>query len=111
MNNVCVITIANKDYYIECSRINDLSYINGRLVNISNSTITLVTNYDLDTTYPRITCSSMRACGLRSSSNSDTVLVTQNFTNNNDLFSYVNYGYVIICLLFLILGVKLVWKN
>lgn len=112
MNNTCQISISGTDYYIPCDRINDLEYIDGYLVNISSSTITMRSFFSPDNfnTYPYITCSSMNICQLRSS-NQISSYVNTNYNYSGDLFKIVNPGYVIMLLLFLILGVRIIWKR
>ena len=58
-NDVVIITIDGQDYYVQASRLNDLAYIDNKLVNVSNSTITLVSSYSTENTYPRITLSAL----------------------------------------------------
>lgn len=115
-NNYVIITINGVDYYIESDRLNDLAFIDNKLVNISNSNITLVNSFDSNnTTYPRITCSSMQQCILRSYSSSNYVGVTSNYQLkskfNMNMLGINNQNNLIISLLFIILGVKLLWKH
>ena len=75
-NNFVIITINGNDYYIEANRYYDLAFIGGKLVNVSNSSITLVTSYSDQTTYPYISCQANRACLLRTSNQSNYSFVT-----------------------------------
>lgn len=79
-DNFVIITINNIDYYIDATRLKDLNYINNKLVNTSNSSITLVYNYDYqNTTYPRIVCSAQSQCYLQQNNTSTRVGVTSNY--------------------------------
>lgn len=114
MDNYIIIYINNTPYYIEASRLNDLAFIDNKLVNVSNSSLTLVNSFDYQTSYPRITCSSMSACILRSSSSSAYQVVNSNF-EIRDNYKITSIGshiyYYIFALLFILLGVKLIWKH
>lgn len=112
MDDLCLVTIDTTDYYVECSRISDLSFVDGELVNVSNSSITLVTSFSLDSyTYPRIVCSGMRTCGLRTSDRSEAVPVKFPIVITRDFFKSFNFEFLVIFLLLMILGVRLLWKN
>ena len=43
-------------FYMPADRVRDLNYIDGKLVNISNSQISMVYEFSNTTTYPYITC-------------------------------------------------------
>lgn len=113
-----IITINGQSYYIEASRVYDLSFINGKLVNISNSSITLVSDFDYsnsNNTYPRITCNAMSQCSIRSTYNSNSYGVTSKIVmpqrfNMNTLSLGVQNN-ILIGLLIILLGVKLLWKH
>ena len=114
-SNVVEIEINGRTYYIEADRLPDLNYINGKLVNVSNSTIYLVTDYAVDTTYPRIQCSAMSQCRYYSSYNSGYQAVTSNYSVKSK-FSIYQIGSsgiqsAILFVLLLILGVRLIWKR
>lgn len=116
--NWIIVTIGGRDYYIEASKVGDLAFINGKLVNVSNSTITLVSDYDYNNTantYPRISCSAMSQCALRSTYNSNYVAVTQDIQFNQPFnmnqLGLSNQNNVLIALITIILGVKLLWKR
>lgn len=114
-NNYIVITINGTEYYIQADRINDLAYIDNKLVNVSNSSITLVSSFDIQNTYPRITCGAMQQCRLQSSNNVNYVAVTSNYEFNgnynlNMLGSSGKYN-VLIVLLFIVVGLNLLWKR
>lgn len=113
--NFIQVTIGNNTYYLEASRIPDLAFIDGKLVNVSNSSITMVTSFDYSTTYPRITCSGMSACILRSSSSSNYSVVTQNIQLpgkfNMNTLSDSMLSTIIIGLLTVVIGLKLLWKR
>lgn len=112
MDNLCVVTIDTTDYFVECSRISDLSYVDGELVNVSNSSITLVTSFSLDSnTYPRIVCSGMRSCGLRTSDRYESVPVKYPVVITRDFFKSFDFEFFVIFLLLMLLGVRLIWKN
>lgn len=114
-NNWIEITIDGRTYYIEAERLSDLAFINGRLVNTSNSSITLVNNFDTVTTYPRITCASMSQCIYRSSQQASQIGVTSNYSyNGNFNINTLSQGAIsqyILFILILLLGVKLLWKR
>lgn len=114
-DNWIEITIDGRTYYIEAERLSDLAYIGGKLVNVSNSNITLVSSFDINTTYPRITCSSMSQCVYRSSQQSTQIGVTSQYSyvGNFNINTLSNSGIssYILFVLILILGVKLLWKR
>lgn len=110
-----IVTIDGRTYYIEADRVNDLAYINNKLVNVSNSQITMVNSFDTVTTYPRITCGSMAQCSFRASQQSTAIGVTSDIVlpdkfNMNTLQTTGILTYILFGLL-LILGVKLLWKR
>lgn len=114
-SNVVEIEINGRKYYIEADRLPDLAYINGKLVNTSNSTIYLVTDYSTETVYPRIQCSSMSQCRYYGSYNSSYQAVTSNYTVTSK-FSIYQIGSngiqsAILFALILILGMRLIWKR
>lgn len=114
-DNVIEITINGVTYWIEANRLNDLHYIDNKLVNVSNSTITLVHSYDTVNTYPRITCSAMQQCRYYATNNTNYVGVSSNYSyegkfnintlQTSGLLSSILFGIIII------LGVKLIWKR
>lgn len=114
-DTVIIITINGQTYYITADRLADLSYIDGKLVNVSNTSITLVHSYDTVTTYPRISCSAMSQCTYRASQQSTAVGVTSNYTYSGDfnIRTLQSSGIQSYILMFLIaiLGVKLLWKR
>lgn len=114
-NNYIEITIGSNTYYIEAERVSDLAYIDNKLVNVSNSSITMVTSFDSSTTYPRITCSAMQACILRSNSTSSYQLVYNNYelpnSFNMNLLTNSQQNTILIGLLTIILALKLLWKK
>lgn len=116
-NNYVIITIGNTDFYLEASRYYDLAYIDNKLVNISNQSITMVNSFDANyTTYPRITCSAMQQCILRSSSSANYQAITQDIRLkdskfNMNMLNNSNQNNLLIALLTIILGVKLLWKR
>lgn len=112
--NEVQIEINGRTYYIEASRLKDLDYIGGKLVNTSNSQITLVTSFDTGTTYPRITCAGMSQCRYYASSSSSYSAVTSNYTiQNHSIYELGDIGIMSACLyiLVLLLGVRLIWKR
>lgn len=114
-NNYIEITIGNQTYYIEASRVSDLAYINNKLVNVSNSSITMVSSFDYNTTYPRITCASMSQCILRQNNSTSYTGVTQNIVMpsqfNMNTLNIQSQNNILIALLSIIIGVKLLWKR
>ena len=112
--NEVEITIDGRTYYIEASRLKDLDYIGGKLVNTSNSTITLITSFDTVNTYPRITCSAMSQCRYYASSSTNYTAVTNNYTiSKHSVYELGDLGLLSACLyiLILLLGVRLIWKR
>lgn len=114
-DNFVIITIDNRDYYIEASRLSDLAFINNKLVNISNSSITMVTSFDTVTTYPRITCSAMSQCQLRTSNTSNYSPIISNYDLKGDfnmnILSDKQHFSIMILLLFIIVSIRLMWKK
>lgn len=112
MSDICEVTIDGTDYYCECARVSDLSFIDGYLVNFSNSSLTLRSGFSYNNTvYPNITCSSMSVCSIRRTQNSSSQAVTSDYSYNGDLLLTANYPYLIFILLFILLGVRLFWKH
>ena len=112
--NEVEVTINGHTFYIEASRLKDLDYIGGKLVNTSNSTITLVSSFDTTNTYPRISCPSMQQCRYYSSSNTNYTAITSNYTiTKHSIYELGDLGLTSACLfiLILLLGVKLIWKR
>ena len=114
-NNYIIITIGNTDYYIEASRLSDLAFINNKLVNVSHNSITMVNSFDTTNTYPRITCSAMSQCILRTSNQSNYTAVTSNYTYNNafnmNILNNSQQNTILIALLCVLISIKLLWKN
>lgn len=114
-SNVIEIEINGRTYYIEADRLPDLSYINGKLVNTSNSTIYLVTDYGTETVYPRIQCSAMSQCRYYGSYSSSYQAVTSNYTliSKFSIYQIGSNGIqsAMLFILVLILGVRLIWKR
>lgn len=114
-NEYIIIYIDDIPYYLHAGRMRDLAYINNKLVNISSSSITLVNNFDTQTSYPRITCASMQQCIYRNSYSSTGVGVTSPIDYrdkfNMNILNNINYLTLIFALLFVLLGVKLIWKK
>lgn len=111
-NEYTVISINGIDYYIQSNQVRNLNYIDNKLVNVSNSNITLVNSFGYDTTYPRITCSPMSQCILRNNYNSYS-LVSSNYSYtkfNFNMLTVSNHLSLIFMILFILLGVKL-WKK
>lgn len=111
MNNVCEISIDGNEYYLPCDRVQHLSYIDGYLVNISSSTLTMRSSFSPNTTYPYISCSSMGVCNLRTSQTSQNNPITSDFVNKSDFIKSSNLDYLIFFTLFITLGVRLIWKH
>lgn len=107
----CQVEVSGTDYYVDCDRVEDLEMINGYLVNTSSSSITLKNNYGNGTTYPYISCSSMSACYLRQTQNSNSVVVTSPANYKGDPFYVLNFNHAVVILLFFILGIKILWKR
>lgn len=110
MNEACVITINNTNYYVPCDSIDNLIRIDNKLVNIGSNTINLyhdfITYGDSASGYPRITCSSNQFCYIRQSYNSNVSNLTINSYDvinrnysNSILLMIVIVG-VLVCQLF-----------
>ena len=86
--------------------------INGQLVNLGSSSVTLRNSFALTgNTFPYITCNSNAVCRYYASSTQTYEAVTGEPIYNGDLFLTLNYDYIITILLFLLLGVRLIWKK
>lgn len=108
----CKVIIGDTEYYIPCDRVNDLHMIDGELVNLGSSSITLKNSFALTgNTYPYITCSSNAVCRYYANNTQNYYAVTSSPTYKGDVFLTFNYPYVITILLFIILGARLVWKK
>lgn len=112
MAGACKVSIDGTEFYIPCDKVNDLIMINGQLVNLGSSSITLKHSFSITgNTYPYITCSSNSVCRVYRSNNQTYEAVTAEPIYNGDFFLTLNYDYIITILLFIILGVRLVWKK
>lgn len=115
--NYIIVTINGINYYIAADRLNDLAFIDNKLVNISNSSINLVNNFEYNNQYPRIQCNAMSQCILRSNSTSSYSLVTSNYSlANNQKFNINTLGSngfntMFLMLLSLIVMFNLIWKK
>ncbi len=110
-DNTCEITIDGNNYFVPCDRVRDLDFIDNHLVNVSSSSIILKDNYGDGTTYPYISCSSQSVCYYRDNRNATSVVVNSDYSFISDPFKVIDYSAFIVILLFLILGVKLIWKH
>lgn len=113
--NFIEIEINGTIYYVEANRFADLAFIDNKLVNVSNSNITLVTSYSDQLTYPYISCQANRACLYRSSYNSNYSFVTsqpliRSKFNFNTLQTNGLLTIIFFCL-FILLGARLLWKR
>lgn len=113
-NNYIEININGVIYYLQADRLQDLNYIDGKLVNTSNQSITLVNTFDYNNTYPRITCGAMSQCILRSNNTSNYSLVSSSYSiigdNNINTLGTNGILSLIFFVLFIFLGLKLLWK-
>lgn len=114
-DNFVIITIDGQDYYIQADRLADISYIDGKLVNTSNSSITLVSSYSTDNTYPRIQFSAMSQGRYYATSGYNYVAVTSPYTlkskYNVKQLGDLGLSSAILFTLLIILGVRMVWKR
>lgn len=110
--NACQVEINNDTYWIPCDRVNDLHYLDGYLVNLSDTSLTLRVRYADETVYPYISCSAFASCTKRTASGSQyQSYVTSNYEFNGDIFKTLHFEYWVLFLLFLILGVRILWKR
>lgn len=109
MSNTCQVDIENQTYYVPCDRVQDLYFTGKYLVNVSSTNITMKSIFNPDNEYPYITCSSMSVCRLRNSSTNH--YITSNYTLLSDPFLTFNFLPLIFIVLFITLGVRLVWKR
>lgn len=108
----CTVKIEGNDYYIPCDQVNNLELINGQLVNLGSSSVTLRSGFALTgNVYPYISCSSNSVCRLYRQSNQEYIAVTSAPVYQGDPFLTFNYSYVITVLLLILIGVRLVWKK
>ena len=108
----CKVEIDGTSYYIPCDRVKDLEVIDGFLVNVSSSSVTLKNSFSTEnTTYPYISCNSNQVCRLYTQSGQTWESVRSEAVYNGDYFKILDYDFVITFLLFIILGVRLVWKK
>lgn len=107
------VTIDGTKYYIDSDRVEDIQYIDGKLVNVSNSSITLISSWGPTQNYPYITCSSMRQCVYYNGSYQGSA-VTAEMTYNKNTLSALSSRDISLSILFIlicILGVRLLWKH
>lgn len=110
--DIIEVVIDGVNYYVNSRDISSISFIDGQLVNTSSQySVTFKHSYGDNTTYPYIRCSSQQVCRLYNSNTSNYKVVTSDLELKSDYFKVVNYDLVIIFLLFIILGLKLVWKR
>lgn len=108
----CKVNIDGTEYYIPCDQINNLHMINGQLVNLGSSSITLKNNFALTgNTYPYITCSSNSVCRYYAQNNQTYTAVVSEPIFSGDHFYTWNYPQVITILLLILIGVRMVWKK
>lgn len=108
----CQVNIDGTDYFIPCDLIDNLHMIDGKLVNLGSSSITMKSSFAITgNTYPYIHCSSNSVCRYYPSNNQTYYAVTSAPDYEGDPFLIADYGYIICCLLILILGVRLIWKK
>lgn len=110
MSNTCQVEIENTTYYVPCDRVEDLYFTGQYLVNMSSSSITMKSIFNTNSEYPYISCSSMSICRLRDGS-SNYHYITSNYNLLSDPFLTFNYLPLIFIVLFITLGVRLVWKR
>lgn len=111
-DNACKITIQSDDYWIPCDRIKDLHFLDGYLVNFSETSLTLRVRYSDETVYPYISCSAFGTCTKRTASGTQyQSYVNSNFSFDGDVFKTLNYDYWILFILLILLGVRLIWKR
>lgn len=110
-DNYIIVNIGGRNYYMEASRFKDLAHINGRLVNVSNSNIQLVSGFGDGTQYPYISCYAMSQCRYYGSYSSSYSMV--NSPVKYERTNINTYGLpVILCvLLLMILLVRLLFKR
>lgn len=109
MNNTCQVEINGNSYFIPCDRVEDLYFTGNYLVNVSSSSITMKSIFNPNSEYPYISCSSMSICRLRDGSNNK--YITSNYNLLSDPFLTFNFLPLIFIVLFITLGVRLVWKR
>lgn len=109
--NACQVDIGNNTYWIPCDRLNDLHYLDGYLVNLSDTSLTLRVRYSYETVYPYISCNAFSTCSIRTSQNITSQPVTSNYSFDGDIFKTLHFEYWVLFLMFLLLGVKLIWKR
>ena len=115
--NYIEIIIYGYTFYIDANRIRDLAFLDGRLVNISDTSLTMANNFNSYqyTNYPRITCNAMSPCQLRVDNSYSTLITVRyqlvdNRVNFNSLGSN-GFNTIIIALLAIIVAIKLLFKK
>ena len=101
-------------FYMPADRVRDLNYIDGMLVNISNSQISMVYNFSNTTTYPYITCPVMRACNITTDrTHSEIVTVRPTYPDkiNLNMLGVLGYNQLLVGLLTIIVALKLLFKK
>lgn len=101
-------------FYIQADRVRDLNYVDGMLVNISQSQISMVNTFSNTTTYPYITCPSMRACNItvdRTHSEIVTDRPTYPDKINLNMLGALGYDQLLVGLLTILVALKLLWKK
>ena len=103
-------------FYINASRVRDLAFIDGKLVNISDTTINMAENFNsTNNNYPRITCSAMQPCVIRINNQYSQIvderyqLANPNFNMNT--LSQNGFNTILITLLSIIVALKLLFKK
>lgn len=106
------VSISGTSYYVSASDIPFIAYIDGNLVNTSSQfSVTFKNSYSDETTYPYINCRAQQVCRYYPRYSSNYSVVTDDIVINGDYLKTANYPFLIFCVLFILLGVKLIWKR
>lgn len=101
-------------FYMEADRVRDLNYVDNMLVNVSQTAISMVNTFSNTTTYPYITCPSMRACTI-TVDRTHAEIVTDRPTYpdkiNINMLGDLGYNQLFTGLLLIIIALKLLYKK
>ena len=113
-DNYVRITFWGYEFYIEASRLKDLSFIQNRLVNTSNSSIRMVNSFRDQ--YPYVVCNSMSKCILYGGPSYNMEIDTNYNLASGQKFNINTLGSngfntMFLMLISLIVLFKLIWKK
>lgn len=114
-NYVVITLFGYYDFYLPADQLRNLAFINNKLVNIGTNNITMINYFSDSTSYPYVSCQSMRACRIYTSNQSYSI-VNERYTLKSPYYNINTLGSngfntLFLLLLSILVGLKLLWKN